>query len=73
MNYPGIIDNHGGVDQSGVMKQMDTGTISPKVFFLYLIKQRWPQLRTKVYEVVFKFQFGMGHCCRAVLFFHHLV
>lgn len=55
------------------MKQMETGTVSPKVFFLHLIKKGWPQLRTKVYEVVLKFQFGMGYCCELVLFFRDLV
>lgn len=55
------------------IKQTDTGMISPKVSFLHLIKQRWPQLRTKVYEVVFDFYSSMRHCCRVVLVFRDLL
>lgn len=55
------------------IKQIDTGMISPKVFFLHLIKQRWPQLRTQVYEVAFNFYSSMRHCCRVVLVFCDLL
>lgn len=47
--------------------------ISPKVFFLDLIKQPRPQLRTGLYEVVLKFQFEMGRHWGGYLFFRDLL